>query len=224
MAGVLLSVGFALDRGGTAPRIAIVVCVASCAFGGHDLVRHAAGSLRQGRLAFDIDLLMLLAAIGAAVLGEWAEGASLLFLFSLAHALEHHALCRARDAVVDLAPSIARVVRGDRTEEVPVAQVQPVDLVLVRPAERIPVDGRVAQGRSAINQAPITGESFPVDKAERDDAYAGTINGEGALTIATTKAAGDRTLDRVMTLVEEAQTQKAPTPVRRGPRRPYARG
>lgn len=215
-AGALLALGFALGRAGIVRSVVIPVYVASYVFGGYDLVRHAVAGLRKGRFPFDIDLLMLLAAIGAAVLGEWAEGAFLLFLFSLAHALEHYALGRARAsirALADLAPSIARLQRGDRTEEVPVAQVQPGDQVLVRPAERIPVDGRIAGGRSAVNQAPITGESVPVDKAEGDEVYAGTINGEGALTIETTKAAGDRTLDRVIKLVEEAQTQKAPTQV-----------
>ena len=209
-AGVLLAVGFALERTGASPSLFIAAYVGSLVFGGYDLVRHSAGGLLKGRFTFNIDLLMLLAALGAATLGEWAEGAFLLFLFSLAHALEHYALGRARAsirALADLAPSIARVVRGDRTEEVP------VDRVLVRPAERIPVDGRIVTGRSAINQAPITGESVPVDKAEGDDVFAGTINGEGALTIETTKAAGDRTLDRVIKLVEEAQTQKAPTQV-----------
>ena len=215
-AGALLVVGFTLGRAGMRPSLIVSVYVASYLFGGYDLVRHAVAGLRKGRFAFDIDLLMLLAAIGAAILGEWAEGAFLLFLFSLAHALEHYALGRARAsirALADLAPPIARVQRGDRTEEVPVAQVQPGDQVMVRPAERIPVDGRIASGRSAVNQAPITGESVPVDKVEGDDVYAGTINGEGALTIETTKAAGDRTLDRVIKLVEEAQTQKAPTQV-----------
>jgi Zn2+/Cd2+-exporting ATPase len=215
-AGALLVFGFTLGRAGMSSTLIVPVYVASYLFGGYDLVRHAVAGLRKGRFAFDIDLLMLLAAIGAAILGEWAEGAFLLFLFSLAHALEHYALGRARAsirALADLAPPIARVQRGDRTEEVPVAQVQPGDQVLVRPAERIPVDGRIASGRSAVNQAPITGESVPVDKVEGDDVYAGTINGEGALTIETTKAAGDRTLDRVIKLVEEAQTQKAPTQV-----------
>ena len=215
-AGALLASGFALARMGVAQSLVIPVYVASYVFGGYDLVRHAAAGLRKGRFAVNIDLLMLLAAIGAAVLGEWAEGAFLLFLFSLAHALQHYALGRARasiSALADLAPPIARVQRGGRTEEVPVAQVQPGDQVLVRPAERIPVDGRIASGRSAVNQAPITGESVPVDKAEGDDVFAGTINGEGALMIETTKAAGDRTLDRVIKLVEEAQTQKAPTQV-----------
>ena len=215
-AGALLAAGFTLGRAGILPGAAIPVYVASYLFGGFDLVRHALGSLRRGRFSLDIDLLMLLAAIGAALLGEWAEGAFLLFLFSLAHALEHYALGRARAsirALADLAPPIARVQRGDRVDEVPVAEIQPGDRVIVRPAERIPVDGRIATGRSAVNQAPITGESVPVDKAEGNDVYAGTINGEGALTVETTKAAGDRTLDRVIKLVEEAQTQKAPTQV-----------
>ena len=214
--GAFLAMGFALASAGIAPSLSVPLYLASYTFGAYDLVRHAIAGLRKGRFSFDIDLLMLLAAFGAALLGEWAEGAFLLFLFSLAHALEHYALGRARAsirALADLAPPIARVERGDRTEDVPVAQVQPGDLVLVRPAERIPVDGRIASGRSAVNQAPITGESVPVDKAEGDEVYAGTVNGEGALTIETTKAAGDRTLDRVIRLVEDAQTQKAPTQV-----------
>jgi Cd2+/Zn2+-exporting ATPase len=216
VAGALLAAGFALARSGADLSIVVPIYLGSYAFGAFDLVRHAFGSLRKGRFAFDIDLLMLLAALGAAVLGEWAEGAFLLFLFSLAHALEHYALGLARAsirALADLAPPIARVQRGDRLEEVPVADVQKGERVLVRPAERVPVDGRIVAGRSAINQAPITGESVPVDKAEGDDVFAGTINGEGALTIETAKAAGNRTLDRVIKLVEEAQTQKAPTQV-----------
>jgi Cd2+/Zn2+-exporting ATPase len=214
-AGLLLAVAFAGERWlGFAPAAAIGLYAASYAFGGWDLTRHWFGSLRKGQLSFDIDLLMLLAAIGAAVLGEWLEGAFLLFLFSLAHALEHYALGRARGAIkalADLAPLIARVKRGEEMVEVPVEEVSADDTVVVRPAERIPVDGVVQSGNSAVNQAPITGESVPVDKAPGDEVFAGTVNGEGALFITTTRAAGDRTLDRVIKLVEEAQTQKAPT-------------
>jgi Cd2+/Zn2+-exporting ATPase len=193
---------------------AIALYLASYAFGGFDLVRHAVRSWMKGRFAFDIDLLMLIAAVGAAVLGQWAEGAFLLCLFSLAHALEHFALDRARGAIralANLAPPQARVLKEGLEAEVPVEQVAAGDVVVVRPAERIPVDGRVRSGRSAVNQAPITGESIPVEKEPGAEVFAGTVNGEGALEIETTRAVGDRTLDRVVQLVAEAQTQKAPT-------------
>lgn len=183
-------------------------------FGAWDLVRHTVARLRQGVFTFNIDLLMLVAAAGAATLGEWAEGAFLLALFALAHALEHYAMGRARGAIRalgDLAPPQARVRRGGADVQVPVETVGVGEIVLVRPGDRIPVDGVVATGQSAVNQAPITGESVPVDKASGDDVFAGTVNGQGALEIRTTRAVGDRTLDRVVRLVEEAQTSKAPT-------------
>lgn len=213
--GALLVLAWVGERFFGLPRpVAITIFIMSYAFGSYDLVRHWLGSLRQGKVTFDIDLLMLLAAAGAAVLGEWAEGAFLLFLFSLAHALEHYALGRARDAIsalADLAPPTARLLREGSEVEVPVEVVTVNDVVVVRPGERIPTDGTVRAGRSSVNQAPITGESVPVEKEEGDDVFAGTINGDGALEVTTTRAAGDRTLDRVIKLVEEAQTQQAPT-------------
>ena len=213
--GVFLLIGWAGEQWlGLPPRAAIVLFLVSYAFGAWDLVRHAVEGIREGRFSFNIDLLMLLAAAGAAVLGEWAEGAFLLFLFSLAHALEHYALDRARNAIkalADLAPPLALVRKDGREIEVPVEQVATGDLVLVRPGDRIPVDGEVRAGVSAVNQAPVTGESVPVEKTTGDHVFAGTVNGDGALEVATTGAVGDRTLDRVIALVEEAQTQKAPT-------------
>ena len=215
VAGALLAAAWGGARwGGLGPGAAGALYAASYAFGGFDLVRHWIGALRKGRVTFDIDLLMLLAAVGAAALGEWAEGAFLLFLFSLAHALEHYALGRARNAIralADLAPSTARVWRGEVLVDVPVEEVRPSEMVVVRPGDRIPVDGVVGSGHSAVNQAPITGESVPVEKAPGHEVYAGTINGDGSLQVRTTRAAGDRTLDRVIQLVEQAQTQKAPT-------------
>ena len=215
VAGAVLAVAWVGERWlGMPVGIAISLYVASYAFGAWDLVGHWAAHLRKGRVTFDIDLLMLLAALGAAVLGGWAEGAFLLFLFSLAHALEHYAMGRARNAIrglAELAPAQARVMRDGGTEEVSVAEVVTGDVVLVRPGGRMPVDGVVSKGRSAVNQAPITGESVPVAKEPGSEVFAGTVNGEGSLEIETTRAAGDRTLDRVVKLVEEAQTQKAPT-------------
>ncbi len=214
-AGVLLIAAWVLERWAGLPHIAAVgLYLVSYGFGAFDLVSHTIKKLRKGRFTFDIDLLMLLAAIGAAAIGAWAEGAFLLFLFSLAHALEHYAMGRARDAIkalADLAPPMARVMRGGTEHEVPVGEVAVGEVVIVRPGDRIAVDGKVRAGRSAVDQAPITGESVPVDKEPGAEVFAGTVNGEGALEVETTRAAGDRTLDRVVRLVTEAQTLKAPT-------------
>ncbi|MFB6272858.1 MAG: heavy metal translocating P-type ATPase, partial [Salinibacter sp.] len=162
-------------------------------------------------------------------LGKWLEGAFLLFLFSLGHALEHYAMGRARQAIeslADLAPDTALVQRDGTQQEVPVEDLEVGDTVIVKPNERIPADGFVTDGESAVNQAPVTGESVPVDKApvERPDAvedptnleaanrvYAGTINGSGALTVRVTKRAGESTLSRVVQMVTEAEAEKSPT-------------
>jgi len=214
-AGLLLSAGFAGERWLGVPRVvAIALYAGAYVFGGFDLVKHAVVSTRKSGFQFDIELLMIVAAAGAAALGEWAEGAFLLFLFAIAHAMEHYALDRARGAIRalgELAPPRARVKRDGGEEEIPVEQVVRGAVVIVRPAERIPVDGTVSAGSSAVNQAPITGESVPVEKTVGAEVFAGTVNGDGALEITTTKAVGDRTLDRIITLVAEAQTQKAPT-------------
>lgn len=187
-------------------------------------------ALRQRRL--EIDLLMLVAAAGAAVLGQFAEGALLLFLFSLAHALEHFAMGRARRAIeslADLAPETAHVRRQGQVSQVPVADLVIGDCVIVKPGERIPADGLVSSGSSSVNQAAITGESIPVDKHavadwetlslssdwERVDAtarvFAGTINQSGGLEIRVTRLAGESTLARVVTMVNQAKSKRSPT-------------
>jgi Zn2+/Cd2+-exporting ATPase len=213
--GAVLAFTWGLGRWTQPPReIVVGGFLVAYGFGAFHLLRSGARDLLRGHLGFDIDLLMLLAAIGAAVLGEWVEGAFLLFLFSLANAMERYALGRARNAIKalgELVPAQARVVEGDVERMVPVEDVVVGALVLVRPAERIPVDGRVRDGQSAVNQAPVTGESVPVEKGPGTAVFAGTVNGEGALAVETTSAAGDRTLDRVLRLVAEAQAQKART-------------
>jgi Cd2+/Zn2+-exporting ATPase len=215
LAGVFLVVAWLGDwLLGLPAFVTLPLYAATYLLGGFDLLRQTLVGLFRGRFEFDIDLLMLLAAAGAAVIGAYAEGALLLFLFALAHALEHYALGRARNAIAalaDLAPAYARVVRDGYDELVPVEDVTLGTRVLVRPGERMPVDGRVDRGQSTVDQAPITGESVPVDKGPGDNVFAGTVNGEGAIEVITTRATGDRTLDRIVTLVAEAQTQKAPT-------------
>ena len=218
IAGALLAAGWLLGRTDVSALVPIAFYIGSYIFGARDNVGHFLKDLGKGRFRFNIDLLMVVAAVGAAVLSEWLEGALLLFLFSLGHALEHYALGRARNAIAalaELAPTRAIVIRDEggvrREAAVAIEEVRKGDRVVVKPAERIPVDGTVTEGRSGVNQAPITGESVPVDKTPGQPVFAGSVNGEGALVIEVTAAIGDRTLDRVVKLVAEAQTQKAPT-------------
>ncbi len=215
--GLFLLIGFIADKFFYAPfHTVLPLFLLAYTLGAFDLLRHAVQEIRRNNFSFNIDLLMLLAAIGAATLGEWAEGALLLFLFSLAHALEHYALDKARNAIKALGkmvPQKARVRRSGRDEEISIEEIAIGDIVVVLPAERIPVDGVVHSGVSSVDQSPITGESLPLEKKAGDLVFAGTINGDGVLEIITSRVSGDTTLDRIIKLVEEAQTHKAPTEI-----------
>ncbi|AYO75840.1 MULTISPECIES: heavy metal translocating P-type ATPase [Sphingobium] len=171
--------------------------------------------LSAKRLRPDMNLLMMVAVAGAIGIGAWFEAATVSFFFALALALEAWSLGRARRAVaalMELAPPTARVKLDDGSErDVPAAEVRVGAHIIVRPGDKVPLDGRVAIGESEVNQAPITGESVPVFKAEGDDVYAGTINGEGALEILTTKAANDTTLAQIIRMVGSAQSLRAPS-------------
>ncbi|CAN5877174.1 heavy metal translocating P-type ATPase [soil metagenome] len=164
--------------------------------------------------ALDMNFLMSVAAFGALFIGEYEEAASAMFLFAVAQLLETYSMDRARNAIkglMDLSPAEATVLRDGREERVPVDRVEVGETVVVRPGEKIPVDGVILTGRSAVNQAPITGESVPVDKEPGADVFAGTLNGEGALEIRSTKPASDTTLARIIHSVEEAQSSRAPS-------------
>lgn len=192
--------------------LSLVFYVTAYVVGGWEIAQHAFHALKERH--FDTDLLMVMAALGAAALGDFAEGALLIFLFSLGHALEERALEKARSAIealADLTPKTALVRREGAELEILVEQLQLKDLVIVRPGTRIPVDGSILSGSSGIDQSPVTGESIPVDKSTGDAVFAGTINGEGALEVSVTRLAADSTLSRVMKMVEEAQGQKSPT-------------
>ncbi|NOZ73985.1 MAG: cadmium-translocating P-type ATPase [FCB group bacterium] len=213
LSGFFLLSGFLGERLFALPYgPAVIVYFLAYLTGGYDATLHGLKAARH--LRFDIDFLMVVAAIGAAVLGEWAEGALLLFLFSLGHSLEHYAMGRARKAIRalgEITPKSARVRRGDQIAEISVKELVRGDRVFVRPGERIPIDGQVREGQSAVDQSPITGESIPVEKEVEDAVFAGTVNGDGALEIEVTKLAKDTTLARVVRMVEEAQTQKSRT-------------
>ncbi|MEN9110983.1 MULTISPECIES: heavy metal translocating P-type ATPase [Xanthomonas] len=228
--GALLLVGFLIEKfAASLPGWLPTACyIGAYVFGGAYTLREAYDNLKLKR--FEIDTLMLVAAAGAAALGSWAEGALLLFLFSLGHALEHYAMGRAKraiEALAELAPDTAIVIRGESTTEIPVGDLQLGDRVLVRPNERLPADGFLLKGNSSINQAPVTGESIPVDKRPVEDAalarsrpdsvdaasrvFAGTINGAGAIEVEVTKRAEDSALARVVKMVSEAETRKSAT-------------
>ena len=181
--------------------------------GGWHTARQTWHTLAQ--LRFNIDVLMLLAAAGAALIGHPEEGALLLFLFSLGNAGESLAMQRARgaiEALSRLAPESAHVRDPDGGQrDVPLEDLRPGDTIVVLPSERIAADAVVVEGTSAVDQGPITGESMPVDKAPGAELFAGTINGDGSLAATVTRAAGDSTLARIVRLVAEAQTTKSPT-------------
>jgi Cd2+/Zn2+-exporting ATPase len=198
---------------GTLPDWAVTIAALTAFIaGGYSGVLGAWEQARQGK--FDIDFLMLAAALGAALIGEWTEGALLLFLFTLSGALETFAMGRTRKAIESLGklrPEIALVRRGDREEILPVAQLVIGDVVIVKPGDRLPIDGVIISGTSSVDQSAITGESIPVSKHLHDQVFAGTINGGGALEVEVTKLASESTLSRIISLVAEAQEDATPT-------------
>ncbi|WP_291861496.1 HAD-IC family P-type ATPase, partial [Marinilabilia sp.] len=227
--GILLATGFGLSFVDVVPSwVSLALYIGAYFFGGFYTAKEAIQTVAKG--GFEIDFLMLVAAIGAAILGEWAEGALLLFLFSMGHALEHYAMNKARKSIAalsDLAPKTALRNKNGKTEDVGIESLEIGDVIVVRPNSKISADGVVVSGESSVNQAPITGESVPVDKIPVDDqekdysnekdisdknrVFSGTINGNNTLEVKVIKEASDSTLSRLVKLVNEAQTQKSPT-------------
>ncbi len=240
VSGLLTLAAFALETSGLPRLIPHGFYAAAMVTGGFYVARKGVRGAWINR-ELDINFLMTIAAVGAAAIGAWEEGALVIFLFSLGETLESYTMDRARNAIrslMELAPAEATVLRpcvdceehrgrplpegglyengpcpwcGIHEEQVPVAELAVGDRILVRPGERIPMDGQVVQGTSAVNQAPITGESLPVEKGPGDEVFAGTINGAGALEVEVTRLAEDNTLSRIIHMVEEAQAQKAPS-------------
>ena len=198
---------------GLLPSWAVLIfALIAYAAGGYPGAREALADARRGNL--NIDFLMIAAALGAAVIGEWEEGALLLFLFSLSGALESFASDRTRQAIKGLAalrPDTARALRDGEVVALGVESLVIGDVVVVKPGERVPVDGTVLSGTTHVDQSPITGESVPVHKELGDTVFSGTINGSGALEVRVTKLASDSTISKIVGLVEEAQKNAAPT-------------
>ena len=211
-AAAALLAGWLVQRNGGPMAAWAPLYLVAYVVAGYEAVIEGVRALRRWHL--DIDFLMVVAALGASAIGEYAEGAMLLVLFSLGHGLEHYAMGQARKAIRALGrltPKTAWVRRGEGFVEIAVAEVAAGDAVRVRPGERIPMDGTVASGSSGVDQSPITGESVPVEKGTGDDVFAGTLNGDGLLEVRVTRVAADSTVARMIRMVEEAQGQKSTT-------------
>ncbi|MCG7346366.1 cadmium-translocating P-type ATPase [Sporosarcina sp. ACRSL] len=194
------------------PVIATTLFAAAIVIGGTGMF--ITGIKNLVRLDFDMKTLMTIAIIGAAIIGEWQEAAVVVFLFAVSEALEAYSMNKARQSIrqlMDIAPTSALVNRHGNLVELPTEDIQVGDILLVKPGQKIAMDGVVKSGRSTVNQAAITGEAVPVLKQMNDDVFAGTLNEEGALEVTVTKLVGDTTIAKIIHLVEDAQAEKAPS-------------
>ncbi|WP_290206881.1 heavy metal translocating P-type ATPase [Winogradskyella bathintestinalis] len=228
LCGIFLLIGFLIAKlTGLADWTFLLSYIVAYFFGGFFITIEASKKIPKGD--FDIDFLMVAAAVGAAFIGSWAEGALLLFLFSLGHALEHYAMNKAKksiEALGNLSPKTALVKKNGELEEVVVEALKINDTIVIKPNTTIAADGVITSGSSSINQAPITGESIPIDKTfiESTDSlldfkhidknhvvFAGTINGDSSLEVLVLKLSEDSTVSRLIKMVSEVETQKSPT-------------
>lgn len=192
-------------------ELSILFYLITIVIGGYYIGKRGIFAIFNFRL--DINFLMCIAVIGAAYIGEWLEGATVIFLFLLAQLLETHTLDKARNAIkalMEISPREALVIYDSGEKKVSVDEVKVDDIILIRPGERIPLDGNVVKGVSTVNQSPITGESISVEKSTGEEVYAGTINENGTLDIKVTHLSKDSTLAKIIHLIEESQSQKAP--------------
>ena len=212
LSAVLFLGGLTAEVVAAPAAVIITLFIASMVAGGWHIGIKALKAVRT--VSLDMNFLMTVASIGAVALGQYAEGAAVVFLFAVSLVLESVSLDRTRKAIrslLSLSPQSATVIRDETEVTVPVGEIGVGEIVTVRPGERIGVDGEVVKGHSTVDQGPITGESMPVTKAEGDLVYAGSFNQRGALQVRATKRATDSTIARMIHLVEEAQSNKAPS-------------
>jgi Cd2+/Zn2+-exporting ATPase len=210
LAGIIA--GLLLEHIGAASAVVLSVYGATYFFGGFYAVRAIIGALREKTI--EVDLLMVLAALGAAYVGAWAEGATLLFLFSLSNVLQEYAMQRTRKAIsslLQLRPDEVTLRRGDTLETVPLAEVQVGDVFVLRPGDRVALDAEIVAGSGNFDESSLTGESMPVHKSVGAQVLAGTLNQNGALDVRVTKLEEESTLSRIIAMVSDAQGRKART-------------
>lgn len=209
---IFLIVGYATSFGlGDKSPITIGLFALAILIGGYRMFITGFKNLMS--LTFDMNTLMTIAIIGAAIIGEWAEGAAVVFLFGVSEVLEEYSINKARQSIhslMDIAPNVAYIREGDRLVERHVEDIEVDDIMVIKPGEKIPLDGDVIEGQTSINQAAITGESMPVYKTKGSEVFAGTLNEDGSIEVIVTKLVNDTTIAKIIHLVEEAQTEKAP--------------
>lgn len=209
--GILIALGFIGSHTGISPYLTITMYAVALIISGYKPVKSAYYAIRSRSL--DMNVLMSAAAIGAAFLGEWLEGATVVWLFALGLNLQNRAIEKTRKSIrglMELTPPEAWVQVGNELIRKPVEEISIHDVIVVKPGDRIPLDGDVIEGESSVNQAAITGESIPVDKEKGSFVYAGSLNEHGSLSVRVTKLIEDTTISKIIHLVEEAQEQKAP--------------
>lgn len=211
--GLLMGIGLLMQwKNLIMPYGPIAIFAIVIVWGGRSIFSKAIQSIKI--LTLDMNVLMSVAVMGAVAIGEWSEGAAVVFLFSLAELLETMSIARARSAIqslLKLTPDTAYVKRGNQFQEVKAIEVKINEVINIKSGARVPLDGEVINGNSAINQAPITGESMPVEKKPGDMVFAGTINGEGSLDIKVTKEFNDTKISKIIQLISDAELQKAPS-------------
>jgi Cd2+/Zn2+-exporting ATPase len=193
-----------------AANMSVALYVLSFLIGGFVKAKEGLLTLLNER-DIDVNLLMIVAAVGAASIGYWAEGAVLIFIFALSGALESYTMARSKreiSSLMDMKPETAVLFQDGRERIVAVEQLKPGDVIIVKPGERIPADGRIAAGSSAVDQAAITGESVPADKSAGDEVFAGTLNGQGALVVEVTQPGESTLFAKIIQMVHEAQSEK----------------
>ena len=212
LSGLFLSIGYGLEKFDGAAIAFLSFYIVGTVMGGWGNFRKAAIALPRGN--FNMSVLMSVAVVGAIAIGQYEEAASVAFLFSISEMLERWTMEKARRSIrdlMDITPKFARVRRGSLETDIPVEDIVVGDIMMIRPGEKIAMDGRVLKGESAINQAAITGESMPVEKKTGDEVYAGTFNTHGALEVAITKLVQDTTIAKIIHMVEAAHGNRAPS-------------
>ncbi|GAA0599253.1 heavy metal translocating P-type ATPase [Virgibacillus siamensis] len=212
LSGILIALGFIGSFNETSPLMSTFFYAIAIVISGYKPVKSAYYAIKSRSL--DMNVLMSAAAIGAALIGEWFEGAIVVWLFALGNALQNRSIEQTRKSIrnlMELAPSEAWIKADTELVKTSVEDVSVGEVIVIKPGDRIPLDGEIIRGDTSVNQAPITGESIPVDKMIGDTVYAGTINESGSLEVKVTKLVEDTTISNIIHLVEEAQEQKAPT-------------